>query len=97
MNSTDTNITHITPSNGNIFEDLGFKYLGPIDGHDIPRMIRIFNQIKTNLTGPIFVHIVTQKGKGYKHAEDDAARFHGLGPYEIETGKSKKKKNIKII
>jgi len=75
-----------------IFEDLGFKYLGPIDGHDIPRMIRIFHKIKTNLTGPIFVHIVTQKGKGYEHAEDDAARFHGLGPYEIETGKSKKKK-----
>ena len=75
-----------------IFEDLGFKYLGPIDGHDIPRMIRIFNKIKTNLTGPILVHIVTQKGKGYEHAEDDAARFHGLGPYEIETGKSKKKK-----
>jgi len=75
-----------------IFEDLGFKYLGPIDGHDIPRMIRIFNKIKTNLTGPILVHIVTQKGKGYEHAEDDAARFHGLGPYEIKTGKSKKKK-----
>jgi len=74
-----------------IFEDLGFKYLGPIDGHDIPRMIRIFNKIKTNLTGPIFVHIVTQKGKGYEHAEDDASRFHGLGPYEIKTGKSKKK------
>lgn len=75
-----------------IFEDLGFKYLGPIDGHDLPRMIRIFHKIKTNLTGPIFVHIVTQKGKGYEHAEDDVARFHGLGPYEIETGKSKKKK-----
>lgn len=75
-----------------IFEDLGFKYLGPIDGHDIPRMIRIFNNIKNNLSGPIFVHIVTQKGKGYEHAEDDASRFHGLGPYEIETGKCKKKK-----
>ncbi|MCD6176741.1 MAG: 1-deoxy-D-xylulose-5-phosphate synthase [Candidatus Cloacimonetes bacterium] len=75
-----------------IFEDLGFKYLGPIDGHDIPRMIRIFHKIKINLTGPILMHIVTQKGKGYEYAEDDAARFHGLGPYEIETGKSKKKK-----
>ncbi len=75
-----------------IFEDLGFKYLGPIDGHDIPRMIKIFNNIKNNLSGPIFVHIVTQKGKGYEHAEDDASRFHGLGPYEIETGKCKKKK-----
>ena len=75
-----------------IFEDLGFKYLGPVDGHDIPRMIRIFHKIKINLTGPIFVHIVTQKGKGYEYAEDDAARFHGLGPYEIETGKCKNKK-----
>ncbi|MDP8268141.1 MAG: 1-deoxy-D-xylulose-5-phosphate synthase [Candidatus Tenebribacter davisii] len=75
-----------------IFEDLGFKYLGPIDGHDIPRMIRIFHKIKSNLTGPIFVHIVTQKGKGYEYAEDDAAKFHGLGPYEIKTGKCKKKK-----
>ncbi|MEA2095830.1 MAG: 1-deoxy-D-xylulose-5-phosphate synthase [Candidatus Cloacimonadota bacterium] len=75
-----------------IFEDLGFKYLGPIDGHDIPRMIRIFHKIKTNLMGPILVHVVTQKGRGYEHAEDDAARFHGLGPYEIKTGKIKKKK-----
>lgn len=75
-----------------IFEDLGFKYLGPIDGHNIPRMIRIFHKIKTNLSGPIFVHIVTQKGKGYGYAEDDVSRFHGLGPYEIETGKSKTKK-----
>jgi 1-deoxy-D-xylulose-5-phosphate synthase len=55
-------------------------------------MIRIFHKIKSNLTGPIFVHIVTQKGKGYEYAEDDAAKFHGLGPYEIKTGKCKKKK-----
>jgi 1-deoxy-D-xylulose-5-phosphate synthase len=74
-----------------IFEDLGFKYVGPIDGHNIPRMVRIFKKVIRNMTGPIFIHIVTTKGKGYEHAEDDAPRFHGLGPYEIESGKCRKK------
>ncbi len=73
-----------------IFEDLGFKYLGPIDGHDIPRLIRIFHKVKNNLTGPVFIHIVTKKGKGYEYAEENAPRFHGLGPYEVRTGKSVK-------
>jgi 1-deoxy-D-xylulose-5-phosphate synthase len=77
-----------------IFEDLGFKYLGLIDGHDIPRMVRIFNKVKTNLTGPVFIHVVTQKGKGYDFAEKNASKFHGLGPYEIRTGKCVKKKGI---
>ncbi len=75
-----------------IFEDLGFKYVGPIDGHNMPRLVRIFNKVKNNMTGSIFVHVVTKKGKGYEHAEEDAPRFHGLGPYEIETGKSVGKK-----
>ena len=70
------------------FEDLGFKYLGPIDGHNIPRMVRIFNKAKKNIVGPILIHIVTQKGKGYEFAEDDSAKFHGVGPYEVHTGKS---------
>jgi 1-deoxy-D-xylulose-5-phosphate synthase len=70
-----------------IFEDLGFKYVGPIDGHNIPRMVRIFKKVVRNMNGPILIHVVTTKGKGYEHAEDDAPRFHGLGPYEIESGK----------
>ncbi|MFC1897990.1 1-deoxy-D-xylulose-5-phosphate synthase [Candidatus Cloacimonadota bacterium] len=74
-----------------IFEDLGFKYVGPIDGHNIPRMVRIFKKVVRNMNGPIFIHIVTTKGKGYEHAEDDAPRFHGLGPYEIESGKCRPK------
>ncbi|MCF7793657.1 MAG: 1-deoxy-D-xylulose-5-phosphate synthase [Candidatus Cloacimonetes bacterium] len=74
-----------------IFEDLGFKYVGPIDGHNVPRMVRIFKKVIRNMNGPIFIHIVTKKGKGYDHAEDDASRFHGLGPYEIESGKCKGK------
>lgn len=73
-----------------IFEDLGFKYLGPIDGHDIPRLIRIFHKVKNNLNGPVFIHVVTKKGKGYEYAEENAPRFHGLGPYEVRTGKSVK-------
>ncbi|MDY6915194.1 MAG: 1-deoxy-D-xylulose-5-phosphate synthase, partial [Candidatus Cloacimonadota bacterium] len=77
-----------------IFEDLGFKYLGPIDGHDISRLVRIFNKVKINLSGPVFIHVVTQKGKGYGFAEEDAPKFHGLGPYEIRTGKSVKKKGL---
>jgi len=74
-----------------IFEDLGFKYIGPVDGHNIPRMVRIFKKVIRNMNGPIFIHVVSKKGKGYEHAEDDAPRFHGLGPYEIESGKCKGK------
>ena len=74
-----------------IFEDLGFKYVGPVDGHNIPRMVRIFKKVVRNMNGPIFIHVVSKKGKGYEHAEDDASRFHGLGPYEIESGKCRGK------
>ncbi|NQV17495.1 MAG: 1-deoxy-D-xylulose-5-phosphate synthase [Armatimonadetes bacterium] len=77
-----------------IFEDLGFKYVGPVDGHNIGRMIKIFNKVKRNMTGPVMVHIVTQKGKGYEFAENDAPKFHGLGPFTIETGKVNHKKGI---
>jgi 1-deoxy-D-xylulose-5-phosphate synthase len=77
-----------------IFEDLGFKYVGPVDGHNIERMIKIFNKVKRNMTGPVLVHVVTQKGKGYEFAENDAPKFHGLGPFTIETGKVNHKKGI---
>ncbi len=77
-----------------IFEDLGFKYVGPVDGHDIERLINIFNKVKRNIIGPVLIHIVTKKGKGYEFAENDAPRFHGLGPYEVETGKCIGKKGI---
>jgi len=77
------------------FEDLGFKYVGPIDGHNLYDLIDIFNQAKTNMDGPILIHVVTQKGKGYQFAEKDAPRFHGLGPYEVKTGKNKVTKTVK--
>jgi len=68
------------------FEDLGFKYVGPIDGHDIPRMCRIFNKVKDNMTGPVLVHLITQKGKGLDIAEQNQEKFHGIGPYNQTTG-----------
>jgi 1-deoxy-D-xylulose-5-phosphate synthase len=70
---------------GGLFQDLGFNYLGPIDGHDLPLLIATLTSIKT-LTEPVLLHIVTKKGKGYKFSEDDPCIFHGIGPFEIETG-----------
>ncbi|KPL00757.1 MAG: 1-deoxy-D-xylulose-5-phosphate synthase [candidate division Zixibacteria bacterium SM23_73_2] len=72
---------------GIIFEKLGFRYLGPIDGHDLPQLIKTLSHIKT-LKGPIFLHILTKKGKGYKYAEEDAPRFHGIGSFDKVTGDS---------
>jgi 1-deoxy-D-xylulose-5-phosphate synthase len=70
---------------GGLFQDLGFNYLGPIDGHDMTLLIATLESIKTS-TEPILLHIVTKKGKGYKFSEDDPCIFHGIGPFEIETG-----------
>jgi 1-deoxy-D-xylulose-5-phosphate synthase len=69
-----------------IFEDLGFKYAGPIDGHNLAQLTRTFRRARDNMEGPVLLHVVTRKGKGYEPAEDDAARFHGLGPFQVETG-----------
>ncbi len=77
-----------------IFEDLGFKYAGPIDGHNIAQLIRTFRRARDNMEGPVLLHVITRKGKGYEPAEDDAARFHGLGPYQVETGKCLKESEI---
>ncbi len=70
---------------GGLFEDLGFNYLGPIDGHDVPLLIETFSRIR-NASEPILIHVVTKKGKGYKFSEDDPCIFHGIGPFEVDTG-----------
>ncbi|NCO42160.1 MAG: 1-deoxy-D-xylulose-5-phosphate synthase [Armatimonadetes bacterium CG_4_10_14_3_um_filter_66_18] len=72
---------------GMVFEELGFTYLGPIDGHNLPTVIAAFQDAQA-IGGPVVVHTCTVKGKGYPRAEEDARRFHGCGPYEIETGDS---------
>ena len=71
---------------GMLFEELGFRYFGPIDGHNITQLVKTFGNLK-NLDEPILIHVVTKKGKGYKPAENDPAAFHGTGPFDISTGK----------
>lgn len=70
---------------GAIFEELGFTYVGPLEGHHIDHLIKTLENVR-NLEGPVLMHVVTQKGKGYKHAEDDPSRFHGIPPFDIDTG-----------
>lgn len=73
------------------FEDLGFKYLGPVDGNNIEDLEEIFKKAK-DLEGPILIHVLTKKGKGYKPAEENPDKFHSTSSFEIETGKAKKNK-----
>ncbi len=70
---------------GMMFEDMGITYLGPVDGHDIPHLIRVLQEAK-RVKKAVIVHVLTQKGKGYVPAERHPARFHGAEPFEIETG-----------
>lgn len=69
-----------------VFEELGFTYLGPVDGHDLHSLIDVLEAAKS-IDGPVLVHVLTKKGKGYKPAEDSPNKFHGTGPFEIATGK----------
>jgi 1-deoxy-D-xylulose-5-phosphate synthase len=71
---------------GMLFEELGFRYFGPIDGHNIEQLVRDFRNLK-DLNEPVFIHVITKKGKGYKPAEDDPSSFHGTGPFDRLTGK----------
>jgi 1-deoxy-D-xylulose-5-phosphate synthase len=73
-------------SPGILFEELGFRYVGPISGHKLNFLIETFNKIK-NLSGPTVVHVVTRKGKGYIPAEEKPENFHGTGPFDVKTGK----------
>ena len=70
-----------------IFEDLGLRYYGPIDGHDIPLLIRTFEFLKTQ-NEPVILHILTKKGKGYAPALEKPDKFHGLGKFHLETGET---------
>jgi len=83
----DSIITLLTP--GMLFEGLGFHYIGPIDGHDLPALITSLKDLST-VEGPVLLHVLTKKGKGYLPAEADPAAFHGVGPFVRETGKPRK-------
>lgn len=73
----------VTP--GTLFEELGFAYFGPIDGHNLGDLLSLIRNLQ-QLSGPRMLHIVTRKGKGYAPAEEDACKFHGVGPFDPETG-----------
>lgn len=73
-----------------LFEELGFKYYGPIDGHELPTMIEVLKQLQ-EVKGPVLLHTLTRKGKGYKFSEDDARKYHGVASFDKLTGASSKK------
>src|SRR6201995_4228061 len=77
---------------GTLFEEMGFNYVGPIDGHDLKALVRALRTIRT-LSGPQFLHVVTQKGKGYAPAEADPITWHGPGPFDPASGKIHKEKS----
>ena len=79
----------ITP--GLLFEEMGFKYYGPVDGHDVENLVNVLDNLK-NKDGPRMLHIVTRKGKGYKLAEQNPITYHGVTPFDIKTGKTKNNK-----
>jgi 1-deoxy-D-xylulose-5-phosphate synthase len=70
---------------GALFEELGFTYVGPLEGHRMDNLIKNLRNVK-ELKGPVLVHVITKKGMGYKFAEDDPAKFHGIAPFKVETG-----------
>ncbi len=77
-------------SDGMFFEELGFRYFGPIDGHDLKKLIDTIHFVKP-MTGPRVIHVITQKGKGFGHAESNQEKWHGLAAYDPETGELLKK------
>ena len=79
---------------GTLFNELGFYYVGPIDGHDVENLVQIFENVKnSNHQGPVLIHVRTQKGKGYKPAEDSGDKYHGVSKFNISTGEQTKSKS----
>jgi 1-deoxy-D-xylulose-5-phosphate synthase len=85
-------ITHLfAPDHtGLIFEEMGFEYIGPVDGHNLPLLLDVFKQVK-EMSGPVLVHVITQKGKGYELGEGDPRKWHAVTPFQPETGEVHKK------
>jgi len=78
---------------GTLFSELGFYYIGPIDGHDINNLVSILENVKySNHQGPVLIHAMTKKGKGYKPAEDSGDKYHGVSKFNIATGEQVKSK-----
>ena len=81
-------------SGGTLFSELGFYYIGPVDGHDVVNLTQLFENIKnSNYQGPVLIHIKTQKGKGYKPAEESGDKYHGVSKFNVVTGEQDKTKS----
>ncbi len=85
-------LKHMTVG-GTLFEELGFSYVGPIDGHDMEQLLNVLRTVKERADGPILVHAITQKGKGYAPAEASADKYHGVSKFDVISGKQKKAKS----
>ena len=90
LRKTKSGIKHLLVP-GMLFEDMGIMYLGPVDGHNVSQMVKAFKEA-TRLQGPVLVHVMTQKGKGYRPAERHPARVHGTDPFDVGTGLPLKKR-----
>ena len=77
---------------GTLFEELGFYHIGPIDGHDLPTLLAVLRNVRDNMNGPVLIHCVTQKGKGYAPAEQAADKYHGVAKFDVITGAQAKPK-----
>jgi 1-deoxy-D-xylulose-5-phosphate synthase len=75
---------------GTLFEELGFSYLGPLDGHDLHQLLPVLRTVRQRATGPILIHVLTKKGKGYSHAEHAPDKGHARATFDVVTGKQKK-------
>ena len=78
---------------GGVFENIGFHYVGPLDGHNISLLQEVFTRVK-EMDGPILIHVCTKKGKGYKPAEENPGKFHGIGKFDLTTGENIKKEAV---
>ncbi|QZD91502.1 1-deoxy-D-xylulose-5-phosphate synthase [Qipengyuania xiapuensis] len=77
---------------GTLFEELGFYYVGPIDGHNLDHLIPVLENVRDSEQGPVLIHVVTKKGKGYAPAENSADKYHGVAKFDVVTGEQKKSK-----
>ena len=90
---TEEFIRDIVSGGGTLFNQLGFYYVGPIDGHNLDNLIPVLNNVKNSkYDGPILIHLVTKKGKGYKPAEDSRDKYHGVSKFNVVTGEQSKSK-----
>ena len=83
-------VTGAVGASGTLFEELGFQYIGPIDGHDMPQLLAVLRSARTRATGPVLIHCCTVKGKGYAPAETSADKYHGVSKFDVASGAQSK-------